>query len=247
MSDTTLTPSRILQAALTAGYSHTKATELANFPETVRSRLAGLRAKVSRTRADLAEATAKASGRELGARVDHLASQAIAVGITPPATSTTDKSRRAAVDEMRSGIWRQKDAREAIQSREAELNQLRAAAGLPAEAPKKPGPSILGRIAALKAPRPAAALKVRPVAAAPVAAAKPSAAAAAAGLTREEFNRLPPAARLKFSQDGGKLVERSDGKTFSRYMPPTISRAEFNALTPSARLAHIKSGGRLSD
>jgi len=256
MSDT-LTPSRILQAALDAGYSHTKATELANFPETVRNRLATLRAKTSKVRADLAEATAKASGRELGAKVDHLASQAIAVGIKPPASTTTDKSRRAAVDAMKSGIWKQRDARAAIESRQAELSQLRAAAGLPAQAPVKPGPSILGqthikqtiadldgKIAALKTPRPAAiAPKVRPVAAAPVAAA----AAAAPGLTREEFNRLPPAARLRFSQGGGKLVEQSDGKTFARFMPPVLSRKAFNSLSPAKRLEHVKSGGKLID
>jgi hypothetical protein len=67
------------------------------------------------------------------------------------------------------------------------------------------------------------------------------------GLTREEFNQLPPAARLKFSQDGGKMVERSDGKTLSRYMPPTLTRAEFNKLTPAKRLEHVKSGGKLID
>jgi len=235
--------------------------EVASFPETVRSRLAGLRAKASKVRADLAEATAKASGRELGAKVDHLASQALAVGIKPPASTTTDKSRRAAVDKLKSGIWKQRDAREAIDRKQAKLNQLRAAAGLPAEAPKK-GSTILtqtfikqeladldGKIAALKAPRPTAtAPKARPVAAAPVAAAKTTTAAAApAGLTREEFSRLPPAARLKFCRDGGKFVDATDGKTLAAYQPPTLTRKAFNAMSPAKRLAHIKSGGKLTD
>jgi hypothetical protein len=67
------------------------------------------------------------------------------------------------------------------------------------------------------------------------------------GLTREEFNKLPPVARLKFSQSGGKLVEQSDGKTFSQYMPPTLSRAAFNKLSPAKRLAHVQAGGKLID
>ncbi len=131
-----------------------------------------------------------------------------------------------------------------------------------AEAPKKPGPSILGqshikqtladldaRIAALKTPRPTATTpKARPVAAAAVAAAKPSAAAAApAGLTRQEFNSLPPAARLKFCRDGGKFIDASDGKTFAAYLPPTLTRKAFNSLSPAKRLAHVQSGGKLID
>jgi hypothetical protein len=67
------------------------------------------------------------------------------------------------------------------------------------------------------------------------------------GLTREEFNRLPPAARLKFSQSGGKIGPQSDNKTFAEYMPPVLSRSAFNKLTPAKRLAHIKSGGKLID
>jgi hypothetical protein len=72
-------------------------------------------------------------------------------------------------------------------------------------------------------------------------------AAAPAGLTRQELNQLPPVARLRFAQSGGRMVDKSDGKTLAAFMPPTLTRAAFNALTPSARLAHIKSGGRLSD
>jgi hypothetical protein len=156
---------------------------------------------------------------------------------------------------MKSGIWKQRDAREAIGRKQAELNQLRGAANLPAEAPKKPGPSILtqthiketiadldSRIAALKTPRPTTtAPKARPVAAVAVAAAKP------AGLTREEFNQLPPAARLKFAQSGGKMVDKSDGVTLAAFQPLTLTRAEFNSMSPAKRLEHVKSGGRLSD
>ena len=67
------------------------------------------------------------------------------------------------------------------------------------------------------------------------------------GLTRAEFNRLPPAARLKFCRDGGKFIDVTDGRTFAVYQPPTISRSAFNKLTPAKRLAHIKSGGKLTD
>jgi hypothetical protein len=67
------------------------------------------------------------------------------------------------------------------------------------------------------------------------------------GLTRAEFNRLPPAARLRFCRDGGRFVDASDGKTFSRFMPPTLSRAAFNKLTPAKRLAHVQAGGKLID
>jgi hypothetical protein len=67
------------------------------------------------------------------------------------------------------------------------------------------------------------------------------------GLTREEFNRLPPAARLKFCRDGGRFIDVTDGRTFAAYQPPTITRAAFNALSPAKRLEHVKSGGKLID
>jgi hypothetical protein len=67
------------------------------------------------------------------------------------------------------------------------------------------------------------------------------------GLTRAEFNRLPPAARLKFCRDGGKFVDVTDGKTFAVYQLPTITRKAFNALSPARRLEHVKSGGKLID
>jgi hypothetical protein len=66
-------------------------------------------------------------------------------------------------------------------------------------------------------------------------------------LTRAEFNSLPPAARLKFSQSGGKIGPQSDNKTFAEFMPPVLSRSAFNKLTPAKRLAHVKGGGKLID
>jgi hypothetical protein len=236
----------IHQKAKAAGYDSATCHRVASIPAETTARLK----------------TAEASHRRATAELDALRSQALNAGINPGTVGTTTRERSANTDKLKSGIMKQKDARAAIESRQAELNQLRAAAGLPAQAPVKPGPSILtqthikqtiadldARIAALKAPRPTAtAPKVRPVAAVAVATAKPSAAAAApAGLTRQEFSQLPPAARLKFCRDGGKFVDATDGKTLAAYQPPTLTRAAFNALTPPARLAHIKSGGRLSD
>ena len=236
----------IHQKAKAAGYDSATCHRVASFPAETAAKLK----------------TLEASHRRATAELDALRSQAMKAGINPGTIGATTRERSAAVDKLKSGIWKQKDAREAIASRRAELNHLRAAAGLPAEAPKKPGPSILtqthikqtladldARIAALKAPRPTAtAPKARPVAAAPVAAAKPSAAAAApAGLTRQEFNSLPPAARLKFCRDGGRFVDASDGVTLAAYLPPTLTRKAFNSLSPAKRLAHVQSGGKLID
>jgi ABC-type transporter Mla subunit MlaD len=67
------------------------------------------------------------------------------------------------------------------------------------------------------------------------------------GLTREEFNQLPPAARLKFCRDGGRFVDVTDGKTFTVYQPPVITRKAFNSLSPAKRLEHVKGGGKLTD
>ncbi len=235
----------IHQKAKVAGYDSATCHRVASIPAETTARLK----------------TAEASHRRATAELDGLRSQAMKAGINPGTVGTTTRERSANTDKLKSGIWKQKDAREAIDRKQAELNQLRAAAGLPAEAPKKPGPSILtqthikqtigdldSRIAALKTPRPTVtAPKARPVAAVAVAAAKPATAAAAAGLTREEFSQLPPVARLRFAQSGGKMVDKSDGKTFAAFMPPTLTRKAFNSLSPAKRLAHVQSGGKLID
>ena len=101
--------------------------------------------------------------------------------------------------------------------------------------------------------KPAAAVAKPAAAAKPTGNARQVAAAtlamisAAPTLTRAEFSSLPPAARLKFSQSGGKIGPQSDNKTFAEYMPPVLTRKTFNKLTPAKRLAHVQAGGKLID
>jgi len=213
-----LTYAEIHKKATEAGYNSATAHAVASLPgDTAR--------KLEHT---------KRSHREVSAELDALRSEVMGKG----------------------GIMTQRVGREAIAAKQGELNQLRAAAGLPAAAPKQFAGTILsqtiiretlahldGEIAKLKAKKPASAAPLaRPTTATPA----PATAATAAGLTREELRTLPPAARLSFFKDGGRLVAESDGASLATARPKTATREEFRKLSPTARAAFLRSGGQIS-
>jgi hypothetical protein len=102
------------------------------------------------------------------------------------------------------------------------------------------------------APKPAASIgrdhSGQPV---PRPAAKPAAAKPAppptSGLTRNEFNALPPQARMEFSRNGGKLAEVTDNRTAASFSPKSLSLAEFRQLSPLEKMKHARAGGKVSE